>query len=571
MEVRRINIAAMARSGKLWGLGLACALVCGAASPARASVTQESIVQDDNELIYATPDHVARELDRVAALGIDRIRVTIIWATIAPNAASSRRPRFDATDPAADPSANWARYDTVVLLARQHGIGVDLNVTSPIPYWADRGRVPASGFKKTYSPSAGEFGRFVEAVGRRYGGTYRIGTLVPSATTPPQNLLGIPLPVPGHKRPPPPGTPVYAPRVDSWSIWNEPNEGGWLTPQWRKRGSGKWTEAAPAIYRRLVDSAWRALANTGHGPDRILIGETAAKGALGHGVGYSMRPMPFLRALYCVSHSYRPLVGARARELDCPGRAGDFAAAHPALFAATGYAHHPYSFHAPPWEGMPDPNVVTLADLPRLERALDRIFAAYGRPRPATSGGPPGLPVYLTEYGYKSNPPNPFVEFNQLQQAAYINQGEYMAWSDPRVRCFAQFLLVDSAPKADAARGSRSFWSTFQTGLIGFDGDPKPAYTAYRIPIFLPDPRPGPRVMIWGQLRPGQRAGRQTAAIEYRSAGASAFGVLRQLQTANPRGFVVAHAALTKPGMVRLAWRDSATGVVYRSRAVRVG
>ena len=72
------------------------------------------------------------------------------------------------------------------------------------------------------------------------------------------------------------------------------------------------------------------------------------------------------------------------------------------------------------------------------------------------------------------------------QQAAYINQGEYMAWSDPRVRAFAQFLLVDDRPKATARIGSRSYWSTFQTGLISLDGSPKPAFTAYRLPVFLP-------------------------------------------------------------------------------------
>jgi hypothetical protein len=277
-----------------------------------------------------------------------------------------------------------------------------------------------------------------------------------------------------------------------------------------------------------------------------------------------MRPMPFLRALYCVSHAYAPLSGERARELACPvsGNPAAFAAQHPGLLAATGYAHHPYSFHAPPWQPMADPNLATLADLPRLEAALDRIFSVYRWPR--------GVPLYLTEYGYVSNPPNPFAEFSPSQQAAYINQGEYMAWSDPRVRAFAQFLLVDDRPKATARIGSRPYWSTFQTGLISLDGRPKPAYTAYRLPVFLPAAVAGPRVEVWTQLRAARHDAVQTAAVEYWPRGASGFALVRHVQTTNARGFLVAHLALPTGGLIRVAWRDPSTGQVFRSRAVRV-
>jgi hypothetical protein len=221
---------------------------------------------------------------------------------------------------------------------------------------------------------------------------------------------------------------------------------------------------------------------------------------------------------------------------------------------------------------MTDPNVATLADLPRLEHALDAIFTAYGRATAANgaAGGTIGPPLYLTEYGYKSNPPNPFALFSQAQQAAYINQGEYMAFTDPRVRAFAQFLLVDDRPKAAARAGSRSYWSTFQTGLIGFGGEVKPAYTAYRLPVFLPAPRRGPRVEVWTQLRGARSSTLKTAAVEYLPNGAASFAPLRYVQTTNSRGFIVAHVAVAAGGLLRIAWRDRATGQLYRSRAVRV-
>lgn len=51
--------------------------------------------------------------------------------------------------------------------------------------------------------------------------------------------------------------------------------------------------------------------------------------------------------------------------------------------------------------------------------------------------------MYLTEWGYKTNPPNPYTRTSPAQQAALINQGEYLTWREPYVRGLTQFLLVD--------------------------------------------------------------------------------------------------------------------------------
>ena len=68
------------------------------------------------------------------------------------------------------------------------------------------------------------------------------------------------------------------PRVNYWGIWNEPNEGAWLNPQWRTVGHGGRVLIAPLLYRQLVDAAYGALRATGHAHDTILIGETASRG-----------------------------------------------------------------------------------------------------------------------------------------------------------------------------------------------------------------------------------------------------------------------------------------------------
>ncbi|HWF72433.1 MAG TPA: hypothetical protein VG186_03760 [Solirubrobacteraceae bacterium] len=561
-------------------MATACVLTA-AVAPAKAvaSSTQQSLFQDDNELVYASATRADAVLAQLASLGVERIRVSVIWALVAPNPTSTTRPSFDATNPAAYPAGAWDRYDTLVTDAQALGLKVDFDVTSPAPYWATA-RPPASvngKFNKNYLPSAVQFGQFVRAVGTRYSGSYVIPT-PPAPPTPTPTLFGLPLPpaLTGATTTPAPPAPAPLPRVDYWEIWNEPNEAGWLTPQWRRgpalpavhhhKARINWIEASPVVYRGLLDSAWNALAATGHSGDTILVGDTSAKGSTSHGTLPAIPPLTFLRALYCVSGSYHPLTGTRAAALSCPrrGQPGAFGAAHPALLQATGYADHPYSFTLAPNIVSTDPTWATLADLPRLERALQRIYAAYSVPAPS------GVPLYLTEYGYKSNPPNPFVKISEAQQAAYINQGEYMAWSDPYVRALAQFELVDSAPQGGEPVGSPAYWGTFQTGLITLSGVPKPSYFAYRIPIWLPKARAGPRVTVWGQLRPANHAAVQTAIIEYRAAGSSAFTPIRSVQTASPQGFLVAHLPLSTPGLLRIAWIDPDTGNVFHSRIVAV-
>src|SRR5436190_1432794 len=135
--------------------------------------------------------------------------------------------------------------------------------------------------------------------------------------------------------------------------------------------------------------------------------------------------MRFLRDLLCLDAKLRPLRGARAKRLQC-----DFRAAGPLV--ASGYAHHPYSVTDAPGAPSADPDVVRLADAPRLERLLDAAARA-GRV-------PAGLPLWFTEYGYQTAPPDPFRGVSLEQQAAWLVAAEHQTWADPRVASTAQFL-----------------------------------------------------------------------------------------------------------------------------------
>jgi hypothetical protein len=495
----------------------------------------ESMFQDDQLLLDSPTATVTRTLDELRGLGVDRLRLTVLWSSIAPDPLGAHPPAgFDPAQPGAYPAAAWAPYDRVLALARARGIGVDFDLTAPGPRWAMAPGAPVAAQANHYAPSAPAFGAFVRAVGRRYSGSYR-----------------------------PAGAAEPLPRVGFWSIWNEPNQPGWLAPQWQTRGASP-AIAAARLYRGYVDAATAALASTGHRRDTVLIGELAPEGDERPGESSPVPPLPFLRALYCVGSTYAPLHGDAAAALGCPtdGAPASFAAAHPGLFEATGFAHHPYSFFLAPARSMSDPNFVPLADLGRLERGLDAIFAAYAVPR--------RLPIYLTEYGYETNPPNPFRGVAPATQAADLDEAEYLAWLDPRVRALSQFELRDSAPNRAFRPGTVRYWSTFQTGLEYLDGRAKPSLAAYPLPIFIPVPRfiPGGTVRLWAMLRAAANGAAQRAQIQWR-APEGAWRTLAVARTRDAGGVLLSTVSPPGSGLIRVAWAPP-SGRLVVSRSVPV-
>ncbi len=537
MTRARIGVLAVAAAVAL-AVVLIVVLQSGAQTAPREHAV-ESIFQDDDHLLYAPTPTVSSTLDTLASLGVQRLRLTILWSAIAPDPLASTAPAgFAATDPAAYPAASWVPYDRIVGLAAARHIGVDFDVTAPGPLWAMGGPSPVARYANHYEPSATQFGSFVAALGKRYDGSYT-----------------------------PPGASQPLPRVSFWSIWNEPNQPGWLAPQWTSSG-GHPAMAAAAAYRALVDAAYKGLQATGHTParDTILVGELAPEGTEGSAPTDPIPALTFLRGLYCVDAGYRPLRGAAAASIGCPGGGsspgGGFAGAHPGLFQISGLAHHPYSFFLPPTASLPDPNFAPLSDLGRLEHALDSVFSAYGVSRK--------LPLYLTEYGYETNPPNPFRGVPPATQAAYIDQAQYMAWSDPRVRAMAQFELYDSAPDTSFPKGTIGYWSTFQTGLLYRDGTRKPSYQAYALPIVIPTPSfsSGGSVEVWGMLRLAPHGEAQRAEVQWASPG-GVFRTLATVSTRDPDGVLETHVSPPGTGTIRLAW-SSPAGATFYSRAVPV-
>jgi hypothetical protein len=494
--------------------------------------------QDDPMLVYGTPEQRENTLNQLQAFGVDRIRVSVFWSILAPANMAKQKPNFDATDPAGYQKPVWDKYDALIRSALAHGILVNLNITSPIPRWA-AGDAPASrqDLQQNWGPNPDEFGKFVAAVGKRYSGSYE----------------GLP-------------------RVDYWSIWNEPNQAGWLTPQWAPdpRNPRRKVESAPAVYRSLVAAGWQALAATGHGTDTILVGETAPQGLQkSRGVSRSIDALRFIRRLYCLDDNLNLLKGTSAEIRACPqNNPAQFVAQNPALFHATGWGHHPYDMLSPPARRATPPDWVTMANLGDLSRELRRIYARYGQKTQTTRG----VPLYLTEYGYQTSPDPTHISFSQ--QAAFLNEAEYIASRNPNVRTLSQFLLVDDAPDPafSVKTQPRLAWRTFQTGLTLLNGKRKPAYRAYITPLFIKTPRVrrGRPVALFGMLRAAGPTARPKVALQWRPKSGKRWRTRRTITVGGPRHYFNTKLSVPATGYVRLRWVNGRKALASRAAAVTV-
>jgi hypothetical protein len=166
---------------------------------------------------------------------------------------------------------------------------------------------------------------------------------------------------------------------------------------------------------------------------------------------------------------------------------------------------------------------VGIADLARLSRLLAALDAR-GRIRGR-------LPVYVTEFGYETDPPDPRRGVAPPAQAAYLQGAVGEVLARPDVRMHAQFLLRDLDDDG-----------LYQTGLQQPDGKPKPALFTFPVSFAV---RRGTGL---GLVRPGR--GRREVAIERLLRDGSWSAVE---QTATDADGVVRQPGLT-PGTYRLRW-----------------
>jgi hypothetical protein len=407
--------------------------------PAAASASPRQTVTFEAPRELLNPDTRITTLDQIVGFGVTRVRQLVYWRDYAPEASSARKPDFDATNPDAYPAGAWDRLDGLVKAAADRGVAVTLTLTGPVPQWATK-----SGKDQVTDPDPAEFGAFATAVGRR-----------------------------------------YADSVDTWSIWNEPNQPQFLKPQFTASG----TPASPKLYRKLYQAAYKGLrATPANADDAILIGETSPRGNAN-----IVRPLAFLRGMLCLDSKYRKAKACGALEAD-------------------GYAHHAYTTSKGPRFVPEEADDVTIGVLSRLTTALDKAAKAKALPK--------DLPVHLTEFGIQSTP-DTISGVSLAKQAAYLAVSEHMAYVNPRVVAFSQYLMSDDPERTEGYK-----YGGFETGLRRADGREKPAYEAFRLPLAVEVY--GSTDVLWGLVRP-QRAV-TTVTVERKPKG-SGWRVLRTLQT----------------------------------------
>jgi hypothetical protein len=218
------------------------------------------------------------------------------------------------------------------------------------------------------------------------------------------------------------------PAVKMWLAWNEPNNPILLFPQYVRSG-GRWVAQAPRDYAKICNAIYTGIHSTGFRNERVGCGVTAPKGNNSPGSSRSsISPLVFLRLAKA----------AGMRRLDV-------------------YAHHPYYVkkNESPTTPSRDGNAITLANIDRLIREVQRL---YGRKQ-----------LWITEYGYQTNPPDRAIGVPWATQARWLTQAFTIARRHPRIDMMIWFLLKDDT--------SANGW---QSGLLTATGRRKPAFDAFR-------------------------------------------------------------------------------------------
>jgi hypothetical protein len=320
----------------------------------------------------------------------------------------------------------------------------------------------------------------------------------------------------------------YGSQVSLWAIWNEPNVPGWLAPQFNANG----TPASPRIYRGLFEAGYAGLTAAGLKSPKVLFGETAPFGtdavdAGRAGVEHEVAPLAFLRGALCLDSAYH-------KSHTC------------GMLPIYGYAHHPYTYPAVPGPYYRPTNQddVPIGVLSRLSRALTLASRAHAIPA--------HVPIYLTEYGVQTKP-SP-LGVSQSQQAEDAAISERLAWENPDVVSFSQYLLRDEQ--------SHGRYVGYRTGIETPSGARKPSYYGFALPLTVTRDSAG--FSLWGLVRPA--AGATDVRVLIKPSRSLGYRTLGMVGT-DADGYWKLRSSVQGVDW-RVSWR-SPTGRIYTGPAIR--
>jgi hypothetical protein len=198
-------------------------------------------------------------------------------------------------------------------------------------------------------------------------------------------------------------------RVAKWIAWNEPNNPIFLRPQFT-RSNKKWVIQSAIDYAKICNAVVKSV-HAVNRTNKVACGATAPRGNNQPGTTRSsIAPLAFLRAM--------KLAGAKGFDA---------------------YAHHPYygyptetpNTKPPPGKLGAPPTAITLGNFSDLTKEVQRL---YGNVR-----------IWVTEYGYQTNPPDKQFGVSQKLQALYMQQAWAKLGANPKVDMMIWFLWRDEA------------------------------------------------------------------------------------------------------------------------------
>jgi hypothetical protein len=386
---------------------LAVAGIAGSAATAASKSTKSShLLIGINDEANTLYGDPASAFTALKTLKTQVLRVNLYWGGTKWAVANTSRPT-DPTDPG-DHAYNWALYDRLVKYAQTYNIQLVLSIVFT-PAWANGGKArnyPPTNFK--------DLENFAYAAAERYSGLW-----IPPAWQ--QNpSLGI-----GN---------TALPKVSMWTAWNEPNSPVYLLPQYKKVGKTYRVESAFS-YAKICNAVMAGVHSQYLGPlagEQVACGVTDPKGANNPKAKsrQSVDPLTF----FTQAHRFG------MKDFDV-------------------YAHHPYANsgkQSPSYvpKGK-EKNQIQLGNINKLLAAISRYY------------GPKHL--WITEYGYQTNPPDKTIfGVPWTTQAKYMSQAVAIARKNPRIDMFLWFQVRDEP--------NLGGW---QSGLMTLQGKKKPSWNAF--------------------------------------------------------------------------------------------
>jgi hypothetical protein len=340
------------------------------------------------------------------SLNTQVLRVNLYWGGTKWAVANKSRPT-DPNDPG-DAAYDWTIYDRLVRYATQYNIKVVFSILFT-PGWANGGKA------RTVPPTNyNDLVNFSYAAAERYSGLW----------TPPA----------WQQDPSNPTTKLPLPKVGMWTAWNEPNNPIWLTPQYKRVGK-TWRVESAFNYAKICNAVVAGVHSHDLGPlpdEHVACGVTGPKG---NDAPKSTRPSVDPLTFLTQAHKF----GMKGFDV---------------------YAHHPYPDvgAAEPPTYVPKGNLKLRVQLGNINTLLKLVTKYYGQKH-----------LWITEFGYQTNPPDKQFGVSYAKQAQYLTQSYAIARKNPRIDMLLWFLVRDE-PNVKVG---------WQSGLSTATGTHKPAWNAF--------------------------------------------------------------------------------------------